>query len=142
MVAHMMQRRLILAMAAAGAALLAGCSRIKKKDQAARLKDTLTAYTGAIRWGHYETARAFAKPRDGAAVTLDPAALAGLKVTGYSVRINRVNEEGDEANVSLSFTYYQETRGTVRTAVQDATWYYEEAGERWLLDGGLPDFQL
>lgn len=121
--------------------LLAGCGGMKKRDQASRLDQTLTAYAGAIRWGNFETAAAFTMPRDGSTPRLDPAALVGLKVTGYSVRINRVNEAGDEADVSLSFTYYQEHRGTIQTAEQNASWYYDAARKGWLLDGGLPPFK-
>jgi len=123
------------------AAALAGCAGMKKKDLAARLDQALSAYAGAIRWGNYETAAAFAVPRAAAPRVVDPSALSGLKVPGYSERFNRVNEAGDEAEVSLSFTYYQETRGTLRTVEQDATWYYDDEREVWLMDAGLPAFE-
>jgi len=121
---------------------IAGCERMQGKDRKSRLGDTLSAYVGAIRWGNFETASAFAVPRSGLAKPVNLARLASVRVTGYTVRINRVNETSDEAAVSLSFTYYQEARGTVNTVNQDATWYYEEAGRRWLLDDNLPRFEL
>lgn len=120
---------------------LAACSGLQQKDQAARLDNALTAYAGAIRWGNFDTAAAFAVPRDGSVPRHDTAALASLKVTGYSVRINRVNDTADEADVSFAFTYYQEDRGTIRTAEQRALWYYDAGREGWLLDGTLPSFQ-
>lgn len=122
------------------AALVAGCAGFKHKDQASRLDLSLTAYAGAIRWGNFDTASAFTVPRDGSAPQHDTAALATLKVTGYSVRINRVNETADEADVSFGFTYYQENQGTIRSIEQRATWYYDEQRESWLLDGSLPRF--
>jgi hypothetical protein len=123
-----------------GAALLAGCAGFKQKDQASRLDLALTAYAGSIRWGNFDTAAAFAVPRDGSTPQHDIAAMAGLKVTGYSVRINRVNETADEADVSFGFTYYQENQGTIRTIEQRAPWYFDDARGSWLLDGSLPRF--
>jgi hypothetical protein len=134
-----MQRRGLLAMVLA--APLAGCARMQKKDRQSRLSDTITAYVGAIRWGNYETAAAFAVPRSEQTTTADPTALQNLRVTGYTVRVNRVNAEGDEADVSLTFTYYQETRGTVNTVIQDATWYFDETRQGWLMDAPLPHFE-
>lgn len=122
------------------AALLAGCSGIRQKDQAGRLDPALTAYAGAIRWGNFDTAAAFTVPRDGSPPRHDTAALASLKVTGFSVRINRVNETADEADVSFGFTYYQEDQGTIRTTEQRATWYFDPVRGSWLLDGSLPQF--
>jgi hypothetical protein len=122
------------------AAPLAGCGSFRQKDQASRLDPTLTAYAGAIRWGNFDTAAAFTVPRDGSAPQHDTAALASVKVTGFSVRINRVNDAADEADVSFSFTYYQEDRGTIQTTEQRSTWYYEPARQAWLLDGSLPRF--
>jgi hypothetical protein len=134
----LVQNRLLVVMLAA--ALLAGCAGFKHKDQASRLDLALTAYAGAIRWGNFETAAAFTVPRDGSAPQHDTAALAGLKVTGYSVRINRVNETADEADVSIGFTYYQENQGTIHSIEQRAPWYYDDARGSWLLDGALPRF--
>ena len=119
---------------------IAGCERMQSKDRKSRLGDTLSTYAGAIRWGNFKTASAFAVPRSGPTLPLNSARLAGLKVTGYTIRINRINEQGDEAAVSISFTYYQEARGTVNTVNQDATWYFEEAANSWLMDDNLPTF--
>jgi hypothetical protein len=135
----MVHRRSLVAIALAVS--MAGCAQLQSKDRKARLSDSLTAYVGAIRWGNYETAAAFAVPREARTTPVDPATLTGLRVTGYSIRVNRVNEAGDEAAVSLSFTYYQQARGTVNTVTQDATWYYDDSGRGWLLDDTLPRFK-
>jgi hypothetical protein len=131
-------RRLFVMVSAA--ALVAGCEGMQRKDHVARLDQSLAAYAGAVRWGNFETAGAFAVPRSGSVPPVNHAALSTLKVTGYSVRINRINEAGDEADVSLSFTYYHEDRGTVGRADQDVTWYWSDARAGWLMDGALPDF--
>lgn len=134
-----MHRRTVIL--AAAAALGSGCSGLKKKDQASRLDQSLSAYTDAIRWGNFGTAAGFAVPRSGSAPPVDPGDLEGLKVTGYSVRINRVNDGADEADVTIAFTYYHESRGTLRQVDQVATWYFHPDRGAWLLDGGLPAFQ-
>ena len=132
------QRRLV--MAAFASLALGGCARMKKQDQRVRLDQALTAYVGAIRWGNFETAAAFAVPRDGRRTRVSVDAITGLKVTGFSTRINRVGEDADEADVTTGFTYYHEDRGTIRQIEQDATWYFDEARGTWLMDGNLPDF--
>ena len=126
---------------AAATLSLSACAGMQKKDQVARLDQSVSAYAGAIRWGNFDTAAAFAVPRDGVSRVPDPATLVGLKVTGFSIRINRVNDPGDEANVSTSFTYYHEDRGTIRKVEQSATWYFDALKKGWVMDGPLPDFR-
>jgi len=133
-----MHRRLLLA---AAALLLAGCEGIKNKEQASRLDDSLRAYTEAVRWGNFETAAVFAVPRAGRAPAPDPATLIGLKVTGYSVRIDRVSADASDADVAVGFTYYHEDRGSIRDVEQRATWYFDERRGTWLMDGALPEFR-
>ena len=121
-------------------ATVAGCAAIGRKKQLNKLDPTLSAYTGAIRWGSIETAASFARPRDG----LDPGtnfeAMVGLKITGYKIRINRINDAADEASVSFSFTYYHEDQASIRQVDQTTTWYFSVTDETWYLDGPLPDF--
>jgi hypothetical protein len=127
--------------AAVAALPLAACEGMKKKDRVSRLDQSVNAYVGAIRWGHFQTAAAFAVPRAGTARPLDPDTLTGLKVTGFSVRIGSVDEAGIEAQVSIGFTYYHEDRGTIREVEQSATWYFDPGRSGWLMDGPLPQFR-
>ena len=117
-----------------------GCESMKKKEQASRLDQSLKAYAGSIRWGNFETAAAFAVPRKGVN-TVNPATLDGIKVTGYVVRVSSVSEDAKEANVHLSFSYYDETRGTVGAIDQDASWYFDPERKNWLMDDSLPRFK-
>ncbi len=134
-----MHRRTLLI--ATAAALIGGCERLKRQDQTSRLDQSLTGYASAIRWGSFETAQAFAQPRAGAPLPLGGQVPSGIKVTGYTIRINSVNENGDEANVSFTFTYSGENSASVRTVEQTDTWYYDVNGKAWLLDGSLPRFR-
>jgi len=121
--------------------LVSGCAAIGHSKQLSLLDPSLSAYTGAIRWGNIDSAAGFARPRGQAARKVDPHALSGLKITGYKVRINKVNDNADEASVSISFTYYHENQASIRQVNQTATWYYSDADKSWLLDGNLPDFK-
>ena len=134
-----MHRRLLLA--AAIALPLGGCGGMKRQEHSVRLDDSLRAYTEAVRWGNLDAASLFAVPREGRAPPLDPATLVGLKVTGFSVRINRVDEAAEEADIAISFTYYHEDRGSIRSIEQRANWYWDEARHGWLMDGPLPVFR-
>ena len=127
-------------MTAAVTVLFVGCEAIEQKGQSQQLDISLKAYAGAIRWSNFDTAALFAVPRAGAN-TVDPASLGGIKVTGYSIRIDSLNETVDEANVQLSFTYYDENRGTVGTVNQRAQWYLDPTSQSWLMDDSLPHFK-
>jgi hypothetical protein len=133
------QRRFLLA--AAAALPFAGCEGIKRKDQSMRLNDALRGYTEAVRWSNFDTATLFTVPREGMPRRVDPATLAGLKVTGFTVRINYVNEAADEADVNIDFSYYHEDQGTIRTVEQHATWYWSDPRGGWVLDDSLPEFR-
>lgn len=119
---------------------LAGCENFKTKDQSNRLDQALSAYTGAIRWGNYDTAMVFAVPRSGTGPGVNPDALVGLKVTGFTTRINRVNPTADEANVTVGFTYYHQDRTSIRQVEQTATWYFDPVRQGWLMDSPMPEF--
>ncbi len=123
-------------------ATVAGCTALSQEKQLIALDPTLSAYTGAIRWGNIETAAGFARPRDGRDPIVNPEAMDGLKITGYKVRINRINANADEASASLSFTYYHDDRATIRQVDQTDIWYYSSTDKTWYLDGTLPDFSL
>ena len=131
-------RRLLVI--AAAATLATGCETMRRQDQVVRLDPALTAYAGAVRWGNFDTALAFSRPRSGTPAPVSYGVLSRVKCTGYTIRINRINDAGDEASVSFSFTYYLQDRGTVDRADQDVTWYYSEQSKAWLMDGGLPNF--
>ena len=134
-----MHRRILLA--AALALPLAGCEGMKRQEHGVRLNDSLRAYTEAVRWGNLDAAALFAVPRTGPAPPPDPSTLVGLKVTGFSVRINRIDESAEEADIAISFTYYHEDRGSIRNLEQRADWYWDDARGGWLMDGPLPVFR-
>ncbi len=134
-----MNRRTLLLICLSG--ILAGCTTFNQKKQETQLDPALSAYTGAIRWGNIETAAGFARPRETEATKANPNALAGLKITGYKVRVNKINETADEADVSISFTYYHEDKVSLREVIQNATWYYKKPENVWLMDDNLPEFK-
>jgi hypothetical protein len=113
---------------------------MKKETQASRLDQTLRAYAGSLRWGNFDTATAFAVPRAGIN-SVRAATLIGTKVTGYEVRVSSVNEDASEAKVHMTFTYYDDQRGTVGSLDQDAIWYWDDDKDNWLMDDSLPRFK-
>lgn len=122
------------------ALLASACATLSQNKQLNLLDPTLSAYTGAIRWGNMEAAAGFARPRGATARKADPVALTGLKITGYKVRINRINPEADEAHVSISFAYYHDNQASIRQVHQNALWYFSKTDNTWYLDDNLPDF--
>jgi hypothetical protein len=120
--------------------LLTACENLQRKDQASRLTTSLQSYASTIRWDNLGSAYAFVRPREG--TPQPPQRLDGLKVTGYTIRVNSVNETSDEANVTFTFTYYFQDQGRVTTTEQTETWYFDAESGAWFLDAPtLPRFR-
>jgi hypothetical protein len=137
MLRRQLLRRMLITVAAT--TFLGACTAMQKNRQMTDLDRSLKAYTGSLRWGNYDTAAAFAVPRKGPP-TVHPGELSDIQITGYSVVINGVNAAVNEASVHLNFTYYDESRGTVGSIDQDATWYLVSEDVGWLMDDSLPKF--
>ena len=120
--------------------VLSACERFKRKDQASRLTPSLQGYAASIRWGNLNSAYGFLRPRDGTPQPLE--SLEGLKVTGYTIRVNNVNESSDEAGVTMTFSYYFQDEGRLASTEQTALWYYDIDSNAWVIDGtALPKFR-
>jgi hypothetical protein len=131
--------RLFTLLAIAAFVTLTGCAKIEHKEREIRLDQAARLYADSIRWGNFETATGFIRPRQGTPPPLSTN-LADVRVTAYSWRILHVDETGHEAEVTASFDYYNVNSGTIRSTSQTAFWWFDPVTERWFLDGTLPDF--
>lgn len=99
-------------------------------------------YGAAIRWGEFDAAWGYVDPayREQHPLTdLDRERFKLIQVTGYDVRSGGINPEGIleqtvEIRVVGKFTQSE------RTVVDHQRWRWDEAGKRWWLLTGLPDF--
>ena len=133
-------RRGILLMA--GALALGGCAAIESKKRSQVLTERVRAYTKSVRWGDFDIAQRFIKPREGEAKVVDTEAMRGLRVTHYDYEINASDPEAKEAEMIATFDYQGDGTVTIKRLNQRAVWWYSDEQETWFLDGSLPDFKL
>jgi hypothetical protein len=105
------------------------------------LDQSITAYTSALRWGHYENAAAYRLHRDkGPVRPLDPERFEGIRVISCEEVERALNKVQTEAAVTLSISYYFEDAGIAKTITDRQLWWFDPAQEHWFLDGDLPYF--
>ncbi len=121
-------------------ALLAGCMGSGVKSRMKSLDVSITAYAEALRWGRYDDAQKFHLTRDGVRIALDEHAMKDIRVTEYSVRETKMDDDGEAADVQAEFKYFIANRGALQTKVEPQIWWHDKESKRWLLDSGLPDF--
>lgn len=128
-------------LAAVATATASGCAGIENKSRVVKLDQTVRLYADSIRWGNFETAASLVRRRDGTTSVMTAAIPAGLRVTGYASNVLSVNEQGDEAKVVTSFSYYFTSTSSVRDISHTDLWWFDPTIERWFMDGRLPDFR-
>ncbi len=121
--------------------LLTGCANIQARKESNALKATLETYRKAIRWGYFETAANYRRPRQGQVRELDPDRLKDVRVVSYEMSDPVLVGEQHEAHVTAHIGYYRSDSGALRQIRQDQTWWYSSDEKHWLLDGDLPDFR-
>lgn len=120
--------------------LLAGCNRSLVK-QAEDLRIQASNYGKLIRWGAYDEAKGYIKPRNGSSVVLDYPLLNEIRVTHYEVTAVNLSASQDEAVVIAQISYYHERVNKVHDMRYEQKWWKQADSERWLLDGALPNFK-
>lgn len=127
-------------MSALAAIALSGCAAIESKQRSQILTERVRSYTKAVRWGDFDIAQRFLKPREGEAVYVDTEYLRGLRVTHYDYSIHAPDPDAVEAQMTATFDYQPIGTATIRRLKQTAQWWYSKQHETWYLDGTLPAF--
>ena len=122
-----------------------GCAKMKDaiKDDRRSLQydDTIKAYLSAIRWGYFDIAEGFIRPRDDVAPpALDYEFLERIRISRYDLRNQRPTGP-NEVHVVVTWSFYHTDYGTVKTFTDRQLWWYQEDEKNWYLDGSLPDFK-
>ena len=117
-----------------------GCASLETRKQTNAFNEGVRSYGKLLRWGYYEEAAGFRSPRSGSPAELDFDFLKGIRITSYDVVSKQLLPEQMEAKVTVSIDYYHDSMSTIHTISDHQLWWYDEAQERWVLDGELPDF--
>jgi hypothetical protein len=137
---QLLNARLFALLLIAACVTLAGCARIEQKERQIHLDKAVRLYVESIRWGNFDTAAGFIRPREGTSHALNTRNLGDVRVTAYSSRILHVDETIHEAQVAVAFDYYNVNSGTLRSVSQTLLWWFDPVTESWYLDGTLPNF--
>lgn len=124
-------------------ALLCACTPVTGGNRLRALDDTLKTYDRLVRWGLYDEAARYLRPRatSAPAPEFDAARYEGLRVTSLEAVSLTVEESGDEARVQNRLQYYWDHAPAVRTLTDTQTWWYDARERHWFLDGSLPAFE-
>lgn len=119
--------------------LLAACGTTSTRNP---MQMALGEYAAAIRWNEFSRAEEFLDPlyRESHALSdLERERLKLIQVTGYEVKRSALEGEGvleQEVEIRVVGRLTQEER----RVLDHQRWRYDEAGKRWWLMTGLPDF--
>jgi hypothetical protein len=119
---------------------LTGCASMRTSERLDALETSLSAYSAALRWGHYEDAASYRMPRSRTVQPLDQAQLEHIRVASFDVLEQIMDPEHTEATVTAAIQYYVDDAFTLKTLRDRQIWWYDEKQKRWFLDGDLPNF--
>ena len=128
--------RLLLALALASVAVLAGCAfgEIRWKDPLQReltLEEAQERYTLFVRWSEFEKASAFVDPERREDFLAQLPSFRELRFTDYESERLRFGEEGG-TTVSVTYFAYTPTSPLVVTIHETQEWYREPGvGNHW-----------
>lgn len=119
------------------AALLAGCATNKVETL---LTQTLDSYAATLRWGDFESALQYVDP---AVLKANPPT--ALELARYrQVRVSMYDASGPqpvsdtEVRQRVAIGIINQHTQRERAIVDNQTWKYDAAANRWWLESGLP----
>lgn len=133
-----LMRKFTIALAAGLALLLAGCGGGQKNA----LMAAQNAYSGAIRWGEFESAWARVDPeyREQHPMTeLELERYAQIQISSYRDLDETVLEDGSPARLIEIGVINKHTQAE-RTIRYREEWRWDPEKKTWWVRGGLPDF--
>ena len=119
---------------------LAACASVESAKRSDALESSLRQYGIAIRWGHYDAAVQFMRPRDKVIETTGSGSLNDIRVTSYDVVEQGLSDDQTEARLTVAISFYHVESGIVHRLKDQQVWWYDEDSKQWFLDGDLPDF--
>jgi hypothetical protein len=130
-------RTLKMALGFVGYLLLTACSH---DYQLMKTEEQLNAYGAAIRWNLFKRAVDYlATPPHPAPNWTE---LDQIKVTAYKPTFRDLYPSGMYATQTVEIKYIPANSVVEKTLVDEQRWRFDEARDRWVLESGLPKFEL
>lgn len=120
---------------------ITACSGLETKDRLSRLSDSVSSYSGAIRWQRFGDAYQFHMGKDGFRPKVDYTLYEHVKVTAYQIVEQGIDAEQMESQVKAVIKYYRDDTGTVQSMTHEQTWWFNEEKKRWMVDAAFPVFK-
>ena len=122
------------------AIVLAACNGLGARQKGDGLVTAMDEYVAALRWGRFDSAKAYHLKEDGSQPQFDSAQLEYIRVTGHTVKKKTINETLDEAEVEMEMQYYNNEYGTLKKINVNLVWWYDGNSKRWYLGSDFPKF--
>lgn len=124
---------------------ISGCATLKIKNQADQLKNSITYYESALKWGRHEQVFHFHLTHDGKKPTLPNDYLKDFDFTHVktlSTQLLPVSEKSTpEALVHMEVNYFNKAQGKIKEKIFKQTWWYNSEIQGWLIDGDFPKLE-
>lgn len=120
------------------AVLAGGCQGLRSGEKEARFDDAMRAYTGALRWGHYNTLTNLVRARDGSPRDLGKGFKKDLRVAYYRVRSSQVSPDLGQAVLEGTLGYFSTDSGKLKELEERQLWWYDPESGGWFVDTPPP----
>lgn len=120
--------------------LIAACNGISTRKKGDGLITAMDEYVAALRWGRFDSAKAFHLGKDDTQPQIDSSQLEYIRVTGHTVKKKTINEALDEAVVEIEMEYYNNEYGTLKKIIIKQAWWYHHKANSWYLSSDFPKF--
>lgn len=120
---------------------LAACNGTSVKTRVRKLDEAITNYNVGLRWSMLNRIEDYHKHKDGDKPKMDRAAMENIRVTGYNIEEQTVNDDVTEAEVKGEVDYYRADSGTMKKAAFTHKWWFDEEKKRWFNDSDYLDLE-
>jgi hypothetical protein len=121
-----------------GVLLASGCSTFQQNERVIDFDQAVRSYGAALRWGYYDKATSFVRPRPGGPPPLGCTPRSDVRVMAFQSRDQTLSEDFSEVRMRAVIGYILVDSGTLREASEPQTWWYDTAARGWFVTEGLP----
>lgn len=115
---------------------LVACNSSSIKKKVANLDDAITDYNVSLRWSMLNKIESYHKNRDGEKQRMDRSTMEKIRITGYNILEQTLNEDATEAVVKGEVDFYSTDTGTLKKHSFTHIWWYDPELKRWFNESG------
>lgn len=111
--------------------LLVACNGTSVKRRVRILDESITDYNVGLRWSMLNKIEEYHMHKDGEKPKMDREAMEDIRVTGYNIQDQVINDDVTEAVIKGEVDYYKTNSGTVKKLSFTHNWWFDEEKKRW-----------